>query len=81
MAQQPFFNRMQRDGIITDEFVRLSNTINLFDKTLGVLKRIIPSVSAKASLSSAARTGHHLSIFASVNSTGGKKGKKHFQKH
>lgn len=71
--QQLFFNKMQRDVIITDEFVLLwvSNTINLFDKMLGVLKRIIPSVSAKASLSSTARTGPHLSIFASVNSTGG----------
>lgn len=46
---------MQRNRIIvTDEFVWVwvSNTINLFYKMLGVLKRITPSLSTKASLSS-----------------------------
>lgn len=33
----------------------------------GVLKHIIPSLSTKASLSSTAHTGLHLSIFASVH--------------
>lgn len=36
---------------------------------LGILKRITPSVSAKASVSSTARTGRRLSMFATVNSS------------
>lgn len=37
---------------------------------LGVLKRITPGVSAKASVSSTAHTGRHLSMFATVNGSG-----------
>lgn len=64
-----FSAEMQRDVIITDDFVWLSvsNTINSFDKMLGVPKCITPRMSAKQKhqLSSAACAGPHLSVFIS----------------
>lgn len=66
-----FSAEMQRDVIITDEFVWLSvsNTIKSFDKMLGVPKCITPRMSAKQKhqLSSAAGAGPHLSVFISIS--------------
>lgn len=70
--EQGYFSaEMQRDVIITDDFVWLSvsNTINSFDKMLGVPKCITPHMSAKQKhqLSSAACAGPHLSVFISIS--------------